>query len=120
MKTKWITWVNVALGLWLLISPFTFGYSGSKGALAAFWNSVIVGLLIGAISLSEALAKETPATSWFVSVLGIWMVFAPYLLDYVAITPVLRNSLIVGLVVAALAGYQAMQASQDLTFSRRH
>lgn len=112
MKTKWMSWINGVLGLWFLIAPFTFGYSGSRVAL---WNSVIVGLLIAAFAFWEASTEETAGASWSVSVLGIWMVFAPYLLGYAAITAAFWSNLIVGLVVAALAGYQAMQAPRGLT-----
>jgi len=44
----WEEWVNLALGAWLIISPFVLGYSSLA---TPAWNHVIVGLLIGADAL---------------------------------------------------------------------
>ena len=44
----WEEWVNAALGLWLVISPWLLGYAG---VTAALWNHVIVGLLTLALAL---------------------------------------------------------------------
>jgi hypothetical protein len=39
----WEEWVNVALGAWLLISPWLLGFSASA---ALMWNAVIIGVLV--------------------------------------------------------------------------
>lgn len=117
MRTRWISWTNVILGLWLLIVPFASDFGGSR---AAIWNSVIVGVLIAAFSLGEALGSESPGVSWTVSILGIWVIFAPHLLGYAAVTAAFGNHLIVGLVIAALAAYQAVQAQRHLVPRERH
>ncbi len=39
----WEEWTNVALGAWLLISPWALGFSSSA---LLMWNAVIVGALI--------------------------------------------------------------------------
>jgi len=41
--TNWASWVNLVLGIWLVVSPFIIGYSFITSAL---WNSVIVGILV--------------------------------------------------------------------------
>lgn len=43
----WEEWTNTALSLWLIISPWVLGAETQ----AAIWNSVIVGILVLAISL---------------------------------------------------------------------
>jgi hypothetical protein len=40
---EWEEWVNVALGAWLVISSYLLGFSNLA---AAFWNQLIVGLLV--------------------------------------------------------------------------
>lgn len=40
---KWEEWINLALGVWLLLSPFVLGFSGER---APTWNHLLVGLLI--------------------------------------------------------------------------
>ncbi len=44
----WEEWVNLALGAWLIISPFVLGYSNMP---TPTWNHIIVGLLVGADAL---------------------------------------------------------------------
>lgn len=39
----WEEWVNMAIGAWLVISPWVLGFSGRGGAA---WNAVIVGFLV--------------------------------------------------------------------------
>jgi SPW repeat len=40
----WEEWVNLILGIWMIISPFVLGFHAEN---AATWNSVVLGLLIG-------------------------------------------------------------------------
>lgn len=39
----WEEWTNVALGTWLLVSPWLLGFSAS---MALLWNAVIVGIAV--------------------------------------------------------------------------
>ena len=42
----WEEWVNLVLGIWLIIAPFVLAfYRGEPGAA---WNQVVLGILIGA------------------------------------------------------------------------
>jgi ABC-type uncharacterized transport system permease subunit len=43
----WQEWVNMALGIWLLISPWVLAFHASE---ALRWNSVIAGALIAALA----------------------------------------------------------------------
>lgn len=38
---KNLSWVNVVLGIWLIIAPFLLSYSGTGSAL---WNDIIIGI----------------------------------------------------------------------------
>jgi hypothetical protein len=40
---KFFSWGHFVLGLWVLISPWVFGFSGIT---IAFWNNIGVGILI--------------------------------------------------------------------------
>jgi hypothetical protein len=46
--TEWEDWGNLILGLWLFISPWVLGFSGT---IAAAWDGWIVGILVAAISI---------------------------------------------------------------------
>jgi hypothetical protein len=51
--TQGLSWVNLLLGIWLIISPFVLQFTGSTNGM---WNAVIVGILVGLFSLWAALA----------------------------------------------------------------
>ncbi len=44
---KAMPWVNLLLGLWLIVSPFLFGYTNDA---AAFWNSEVIGFMMVVIT----------------------------------------------------------------------
>ena len=48
------SWLNLILGIWLVISPFVFFLSG-----VAMWNNVIVGIIIAALALTNTYFKES-------------------------------------------------------------
>ena len=53
----WEEWVNVALAVWLILSPLALGYASHA---TAFWNQLIVGAIVGLLALWTALT--TPET----------------------------------------------------------
>jgi hypothetical protein len=53
----WEEWINIALGAWLVLSPWVLGITSA----AARWNFVVVGALVGALALYEL--KEMAAGS---------------------------------------------------------
>jgi len=52
----WEEWVLLALGAWLIVSPFLLGFAAMPMAL---WNSIIVGLLVGADSVWSLIVMLT-------------------------------------------------------------
>ncbi|MHA6793790.1 SPW repeat domain-containing protein [Pseudonocardia bannensis] len=38
--------VNIGLGAWLILAPFTLGYNLGADAMAATWNDIIVGVIV--------------------------------------------------------------------------
>jgi hypothetical protein len=49
--------INVLLGIWLLVSPWLFGYSAV--GLPAILNSVIVGALVAILAASRQVSPRT-------------------------------------------------------------
>lgn len=56
---SWAEWINLAVGLWLIISPFTLGFANNT---ALMWNHIIVGVLVGASAGWTAQARLTRQT----------------------------------------------------------
>jgi hypothetical protein len=57
----WEEWANVALGVWLVISPWILGFSALD---AATWNAVIVGLVVATLALWE-LGTDKDLGGWW-------------------------------------------------------
>jgi hypothetical protein len=53
----WEEWVNTALGVWLIISPWVVGFATQA---AATWNAVILGIIVLAISLEATRPSRQP------------------------------------------------------------
>jgi len=77
MRAKWLwtNFTNIALGVWLMTSPATFGYQARE----MMWSDLISGALLvlfGALSLSPRLDF---VGRWAVCFVGVWLQFAPLL-----------------------------------------
>lgn len=55
-QTGW-SWLNLILGIWLVISPFVLFVSGP-----AMWNNVILGIIIAALALTNTYPKVSAET----------------------------------------------------------
>lgn len=57
---KWEEWINVLLGIWLIISPWILRFGAGSKATS---NAVIVGIIIGVLALWNALTEHGTAVS---------------------------------------------------------
>ncbi len=55
-RNAWFSWLNAALGLWLVAAPFALTYI----ELAAFWNDIILGVVILILAAWSASAARPP------------------------------------------------------------
>ncbi|MCB0064312.1 MAG: SPW repeat protein [Caldilineaceae bacterium] len=98
--------INVVLGLWLIISPWVFSYTADSGAL---WNSIIVGIIVVILAGTRvANVMQNTWLSWLDLVLGLWIIISPWVYNYTMSTGAMWNSVIVGVLIAALSIWSAM------------
>lgn len=105
---KWMSWTNVVLGAWLVAAPFALAYTG---VTAAVYEDIILGVVIALLAFWRAVGEETAGmanVSWVVAVAGLWVLVAPFVLGYAAVTAAITNDVIVGLAVALLASWRAV------------
>jgi len=103
--------VNFILGLWLIVAPFALLY---RGISAALWDNVIVGIIITILAACRALAAESikmTVTSWVIALLGLWTLVAPLALRYADNAHAMWNNMTIGIVVAIVATYRALDRS---------
>lgn len=69
---RWVQAPIAALSLWLIASPFTLGYASH----ALIWSDILSGTVALGMSLF-ALKPQRGLVSWLISLVGIWLLFAP-------------------------------------------
>ncbi len=96
--TLWAHFVNIALGVWLITSPFALGFRDELGMTISDVASGVLVMLFGALSLS----KRFSWAQWANVFVGIWLLFAP-LVFWTASPAAYVNDTLVGTLVIALA-----------------
>jgi hypothetical protein len=99
MAEKWQDWASFALGLWLAVSPWMAGYAEYELATG---HAVFLGLALALGSHFECVACDEVPAEWLNLAAGIWLVCAPFVLDFTSRVAT-ANSLAVGMFVALLA-----------------
>lgn len=52
---SWLSWVNVAFGIWLILSPYLLGYASLE---IARWNENVLGVIVVGLGVWSALASR--------------------------------------------------------------
>ena len=113
---KGISLTNFLLGVWLFFAPFALPFSlTSYETRAVFYQHFVLGFLIAAFALWRAIEETEKShltqVSWIVAGLGVLTIIAPFGLKFSPVTANLLgwNDMIVGVLVTALATYNALQ-----------
>lgn len=104
LTAQWKDAINLVLGLWLIASPWAFGFVTDQ---APTWNAWAVGVVIAVAALA-ALIAFNQWEEWAEAVLGAWLIVSPYLLGFDAMMSATLNQAVVGIIVAGLAIWSAM------------
>ncbi len=97
----WSSWLSVALGIWLALSPFVLGTRG------AFLNDLLVGAAIAVFAFLGAVGARW--ANWVNVILGLWLVLMPFAMRLGG--PVRTNEMVVGVAVAVLSWMAATVAA---------
>jgi hypothetical protein len=90
---KFFATINALLGLWLIASPWVYGYyHGLSDSGAALWNSVILGIIIAIVAM---LRLSMGASGRFWSGLNV----SPWVFSYTSNAGGAWNSWILGAIV---------------------
>jgi hypothetical protein len=97
-------WVNVALGIWVIISPFVLGFAHLQ---AVMWNDVAVGIAVALFALSRS--PNHRGGEPLNVVLGVWLILSAFVFGVAAAVP-FWNSIILGIVIALAALFANVQS----------
>ena len=112
----WQDAVNVVLGAWLVLSPWALGFQADTPAMA---NAVVLGLALIAVALG-ALVAPREWEEWVEGALGLWLIASPWLLGFNGAPTTMRNAVLSGVAVVALALWTLVTA-EDFSLARhRH
>jgi hypothetical protein len=92
------SWVNIILGIWVLISPFVLALTLPR----AIWNNVILGIVVGILAIIRCIVRNQVGWSWINALLGLWLIISPFVLNF-ASTAGLANNVILGIIIGAFA-----------------
>lgn len=124
-QTLWIYWTLPLLGVWLLLSPFNFGYlneplwidpSGGRGPWFASestqqlrelraWLMTISDVVSGVLLVVfgwRSLTPNRPKSLWVCCFVGVWLTFAPVLF-WAPTAAAYANDSLVGILVMSLS-----------------
>lgn len=96
-RNLWTPFANMALGIWLAVAPWTFGYTDPLLP----WNDLISGALIVVFAVLS-LSYDRPWSRWAICAIGIWLLFAP-LVFWAPEPSAYVNDTIVGTLVIAFS-----------------
>lgn len=108
--------LNMVAGLWLIAAPWILAY----GINAAIWNDVLIGAaLVVLAGIRVAMPGRLAALSWVNVVIGIWLFFAPFVLQYgswalAGVSTAIWNDIIIGIAVVLLGWASAANTSKLL------
>lgn len=95
---RWQDWVNLALGLWLFVSPWALDYAHT----AAAWNAYVMG---AGIVVFAAIAAYVPK-AWeevINTLLGVWLVLSPFVVGFTGMAGVALHTAVIGVLVIGFA-----------------
>jgi SPW repeat-containing protein len=113
----WISWLNVALGLWLVVAGFVLPHVTGAGVT----EDVVAGLILALAALWAARAFRplmSVVASWTVTLSGVWIVAAPFVLHYRDHRAAFADDVIVGLAIVALGTANMLAKDHRLRPSR--
>ncbi|MBJ7449978.1 MAG: SPW repeat protein [Parachlamydiales bacterium] len=95
-RTIWARLATLILGIWLMTSPATFGYTIDRPMM---FNDIISGAILVILS-AMALSYRFRFLTWFIAIMGLWLGFAPLALWSKTATGYLNDTIIGALTLA--------------------
>jgi hypothetical protein len=97
-------WIIGLFGLAFLVAPFLLGYSDNTGAL---WTSIFIGFAIMVLAWIEGFTVTKRAWEyWWIEAGGLVAIVAPFLFGFAEHTTALWTSVLMGVAVMVLGGYE--------------
>jgi hypothetical protein len=103
-----ISWINILLAIWVIISPFVLGFTHFPRAM---WNNVATGCAVGILAIIRTSLPQQRGWSWVNVILGIWLIISPFALAFVTGSAALWNNVILGIIITIIAWSESASAA---------
>lgn len=116
LAKQWRDIVNLVLGIWIVVSPWALGFVAEQ---TAAWNAYVVGVIIAVAALAT-LVNFHKWEEWLNVALAVWLIVSPWALGVVALSALMWNQVVVGLVIGALAIWSAIAEHEPERLAKQH
>jgi SPW repeat-containing protein len=109
---KNMTWADIALGLWLILSPLVLGYTLTRGLFVA--EEVGPGAFLIITSIWMLVTRHASLkVNWLQGLDGLWLIIGSFALLFSHFPYAAVNSLIVGVLAIALELVSSLRMTGD-------
>ena len=103
--------MEIALGIWLIASPWLLGYTDPFGPAAA--SASVIGLVVFLFALDDYFFSNE-ADEWVDGVLGVALMFSPLLLGYTNNALATLNAVFCGFLITGVAAWAVQRLHAPL------
>lgn len=114
---RWQDWVTLVAGIWFAAAPWALGYGDSDNLV--LYNAIVVGIALVLFS-AGALTKPETWEEVVDFLIGIWAMASPWVLGFNGLRDLTVNAVVVGLIVAILAAWTALERSHVMERWQKH
>lgn len=109
----WQNWINLTLGVWLIIAAFVPGITASQGA--SLWNDLVVGIVVLLVAIWAAL-QNRQSLCWLNALAGGWLLISAFIPGITAVqSGNLWNDLIIGIVITTVGVWAILHSGSTKT-----
>jgi SPW repeat len=98
-RYQWQDWVNLLLGLWMVVSTWIIGHDAGSLAIV---NYYVVGVAVAAFAIA-ALTAFRIWEEWVNLILGTWLLVSPFFLGFSA-SAIGLNTLVIAIFIIVCCG----------------
>lgn len=108
IRAHWQDRIEVALGLWLVASPFVLGVALQSAA----WAAMLAGVAVVTLAV-EAFYYPEIVEEWGNLAVGLGLAVSPWLLGYAGEQTAMINAVACGIAIAALSFWTAEDIQRE-------
>ncbi len=107
---QWEDWVGVAIGVWMLVSPWVLGFSDHQ---AAVMNALVMGTILVLEEMLE-LGVHEAVEEWIDVVAGLWLIVSPAVLGFGSLMPASLSTIAAGVLSVLFAVWAMSPLDQKI------